>query len=267
MRIRRSTPPRPPVLARILLLVLIAGSFYSWYELKTAGDIYDGVNAQLAATSIPVHIANIEEHKIPVANYSLFRDGHLWTYVNKTNALGDAVLPELIPIPVDHGDSSKPMLVAKVIAKPLSEMVEAARQDGLSLMVASAYRSKDDQKKLYDGFMTERGQAFTVSHVAPPGTSEHQTGMAVDMSSASSACSADSDKCELQSASIVWLAQNAPRFGFIQRYPMGKQSVTGFANEEWHYRYVGVPLAKALNTSDMTFDEFVAQVAPGYARH
>lgn len=267
MRIRRrETKPSSPIVARAMLAVLVGFGLFSCYELRATDAIYRGINQQLAAEKIPVKTVEIGGKKIPVASYGMLADGSMWTFVNKTNELSAETTPKLISIPVEHGDAKQPMQIAKTIEKPLSELFTAAKTDGLPMMVASAFRSHEDQQKMWDGFMTTRGQAFTVSRVAKPGTSEHQTGLAIDISTASQTCAADSDKCELNSASIAWLAENAPRFGFIQRYPMGKQSITGFSNEEWHYRYVGVPLAKALSESGMTFDEFVAQVAPGLAK-
>ena len=87
--------------------------------------------------------------------------------------------------------------------------------------------------------------------------------MSVDLASASGQCEADSDDCALTQAAISWLSENAPRFGFIQRYPEGKQPITGVAFEPWHYRYVGVTLATAMSQSELTLDEVVEQIAPG----
>ncbi|OYW42367.1 hypothetical protein B7Z28_01580 [Candidatus Saccharibacteria bacterium 32-45-3] len=126
-------------------------------------------------------------------------------------------------------------------------------------MIASAYRSSADQKELYDLYMTTRGQAFTQQHVAEPGSSEHQTGMSIDVSTLTNTCLSDSDTCTLQPQDILWVEENAPRYGFIQRYPSGKQSITGINGEQWHYRYVGVALAQFLTKHKLTLDEFVEQ--------
>ncbi len=245
-------------------LACMVAAGYSWWQLSAVSARYDEIDQMVAAQTIPTVEAG--NTKLAIPTYSLFKPGSVWTYVSKDRSLPGSFAPTLVDVPVAHGDAKASMQVGAKIDGPLQQLFAAAKADGVDLMISSAYRSLQDQQKLYDGYMTEKGQAYTVSHVAKPGTSEHQSGLAVDITSASIACAADSDKCELTYVAINWLAQNAPRFGFIQRYPMGKQSITGFSNEEWHYRYVGVPLAKALSDASLTFDEFVQQAAPGYAK-
>ncbi len=236
---------------------------YSWWLLTAVSARYDEIDQLNSSQTIPTVQAG--DTRLTLPSYDLFKPGHLWTYVSKDRSLPGNFAPQLVDIPVPHGDANSVMQVSTQIAQPLEKLFEAAKSDGVELMVSSAYRSIESQQKLYDGYMTERGQAYTISHVAKPGTSEHQSGLAIDISSASASCAANSDKCELNFVAIGWLAQNAPKFGFIQRYPMGKQSITGFSNEEWHYRYVGIPLARALSEANLTLDEFVTQVAPGYS--
>jgi D-alanyl-D-alanine carboxypeptidase len=133
-------------------------------------------------------------------------------------------------------------------------------------MISSAYRSLQDQQATYDSYVAECGTACANQYVLPVGASEHHTGLAVDFSSASDQCAADSDDCSLGASAVTWLADNAWRYGFIHRYPEGKQSITGVAQESWHYRYVGIVMAKAMHGSGLTYDEVVQQLAPGYAK-
>jgi D-alanyl-D-alanine carboxypeptidase len=79
-------------------------------------------------------------------------------------------------------------------------------------------------------------------------------------------CTEDSDTCSLGTSSAAWLAENAWKYGFILRYPDGKRDITGVGYEPWHYRFVGRPLAKAMQGSNLTFDEVIEQLAPGYAK-
>jgi D-alanyl-D-alanine carboxypeptidase len=133
-------------------------------------------------------------------------------------------------------------------------------------MFSSTYRSALDQRVIYDTFQSLYGKEYVHDYVAVPGASEHQTGLAVDIATASRDCSVDANACSLDADAMAWLRAHAADYGFIERYPSGKQSITGVAGEHWHYRYVGVPLAKALDGAHMTLDEFVQQTAPGYAR-
>lgn len=254
------------ILLRVALLAFVVVGIFSLWQLHDVAAIYDGISDQPTSRVTSVSKAVLGTNTINIPTYTLFHDGNLWTYVSKAKALHPSHTPEVTPLPVAHADAKMPMSVDKSISQPLSGLFTAAKNDGVELMVSSAYRSVEDQKQLYNSFLSAHGQAFTQSRVAPPGTSEHQTGLAIDISSASDTCALDSDTCELNFEGITWLRKNAERFGFIQRYAMGKQVITGYANEEWHYRYVGVPLAKALSQSGLTFDEFVEQVAPGYRK-
>ena len=85
--------------------------------------------------------------------------------------------------------------------------------------------------------------------VALPGTSEHQLGLAVDINADTSKCSRDDV--------YNWLLENSYKYGFIQRYPSGKTSITGVANEPWHYRYVGKKAAEEIHQSGMCLEEYV----------
>ncbi len=249
-----------------LLIVTVVFGVYVYTDLRSADASYTHALSNLSNEKHIVMQTEIEGTKLNIPSYSYFKKAQLWTYINKDSPLSESSTPNLIPVPVMHAEPTESMQIDQLIKTSLEKLVESAKKDGIQLMVSSAYRSAADQQQLYDLYMTTKGQAYTISHVAAPGTSEHQTGRAVDLSTQSQPCVTDSDKCELDFSTIAWLAKNAPKFGFIQRYPMGKQSITGFANEEWHYRYVGIPLAKALSSANMTFDEFVQQVAPGIAK-
>lgn len=271
MNIQNSQPKRSyRVSFWLLSLGIMAIGVYSIIILRQTSSGYDATlmmqNTLNAGSVERVELPNVEK-ELNIPNWELFRDGNTWSYVSRTSPLPDAYeTPDLIETSLAHGDSDKPMKVQKRIEAQLRALFDAAEQDGNELMLSSAFRSIAEQQKLYDAFVQERGVEMAKQYVLAPGASEHHTGLSVDFSTASSACESDSDKCSLSVADAEWLDENAARFGFIQRYPEGKQPITGIAFEPWHFRYVGVPMAQAVSTSGLTYDEVVRQIAPGYAK-
>jgi len=240
-----------------LFLVFVSGGAGLYYttDMRTKAEIASSEASKLQHYA---KIVEINNEKFTIPSMDWFKNDAMWQLASKDSTLPIDFIPKLTAITTskasDVGD------ISVQIAKPFASFVAAAARDGHELTVASAYRSAEAQQKLYDLYMTTRGQEFTVTHVAKPGTSEHQTGMAVDISTLTNGCLKDSDTCTLQPQDIAWVTENAPRFGFIQRYPIGKQSITGITGEEWHYRYVGVALAQFLTKHNLTLDEFVLQV-------
>lgn len=222
-------------------------------------------NVMNITASQPSYAAKIEGETdtMVVPTWDWFHDGQIWEYIGKSAPRNKSIEGALINSPVKASHEGDIRVDVRLKAS-LSEMFKAAEADGTPLMLSSAYRSREDQQKLYDLYLTLQGRAYVDSYVATPGTSEHETGLAIDIASESPDCLKDSDKCNLHPNSIAWLSDNAARFGFLQRYPSGKQSVTGIAGEAWHYRYVGRTLAEFLDHESLTFDEFIRQVAPGY---
>lgn len=205
----------------------------------------------------------IGQTRVTIPTWQLFTVGNIWQLVSANRKLDTNYMPTLVDAPVAHANGD--YKVSLSITSYLKQLVDDASKDGVQLMLSSAYRSATDQQAIYDEYLNMRGQQYVHDYVAIPGASEHQTGLAVDISTVSPSCLASGDSCSLDAPSIAWLRANAADYGFIERYPEGKQSITGIAGEHWHYRYVGIPLAKALSSSGVTLDEFVKQVAPGYA--
>ena len=174
----------------------------------------------------------------------------LWVVVNKARALNPVtyIPPDLVLPPVTNINDQP---VRAVVSTALVAMFDAAKSEaGLELTLQSGYRSYDTQVAVYDQDVSEHGVAYADTDTARPGNSEHQTGLAVDISAASGTCSLDA--CFGQTAEGAWLAANAWRFGFLLRYPADKVPVTGFTYEPWHFRYIGVPLATELHGTGVT---------------
>jgi len=179
----------------------------------------------------------------------------IWVVANKSRALnpptyvpGDLVYPD---VPNVNG---QPMRQAT--ADALVAMFAAGTQEaGLQFSVQSAYRSYDTQVRVYNADVAAHGQEYADTDTARPGTSEHQTGLAVDISAVPANCSLDA--CFGTTPQGQWLAANAWRFGFLLRYPADKVDVTGYTYEPWHFRYIGVELSTEMhNTGVTTLEEF-----------
>ena len=149
-------------------------------------------------------------------------------------------------------------------ARAARTMMDAAKAEGVTLTVSSAYRSYAVQQQTYQHWVSVNGQRLADQLSARPGYSEHQTGLAIDFSSPEG-CRLE--ECYRDTLAGQWLVKNAPRYGYILRFPDGRQSVTGYRFEPWHYRYVGVQIAQEyVSSGAKTFEEFIGTgAAPNYA--
>ena len=139
----------------------------------------------------------------------------------------------------------------------LQEMFDAARAEGVYPVVREGYRTEEEQKEILDdkiqtyinqGYSQSRAERTAKEWVALPGTSEHQLGIAVDIN-------ADKSKCSNEEV-YAWLAENAYKYGFILRYPLGKQEITWTSYEPWHYRYVGEEAALEIYEQGICLEEY-----------
>lgn len=120
---------------------------------------------------------------------------------------------------------------------------------GYDMSLLSGYRSYDYQKQLYESYVARDGQAAADRYSARPGTSEHQTGLAFDVASLEQSFG--------QSEAGIWLANHAHEYGFIIRYPQGKEHITGYMYEPWHIRYLGYDVANDVYASGLTLEEYL----------
>ena len=150
-------------------------------------------------------------------------------------------------------------MLRKEAADAIAQLFEAAANEGLRLYGISGYRSYERQKNIYEQNVAVRGETETSLYSAKPGQSEHQTGLAIDISTPS-IHSALTSSFETTPEG-KWLRENAPSYGFILRYPEGKENITGYAYEPWHFRYVGKELANYLKSTGMTLEEYTQHLA------
>lgn len=170
--------------------------------------------------------------------------------VNKYIYLPENYTPNNLSIISDSFSTSNKKLVYE--AKEMFEkMATKALEDDYKLRAISAYRSYDYQKGLYDNYLKKDDIDTVDTYSARPGFSEHQTGLVVDVDNFET----DFNNFE-KTKEFTWMQDNSYKYGFILRYPKGKEEITGYEYESWHYRYVGVEIATFIKNNDITFDEY-----------
>lgn len=193
-----------------------------------------------------------EGHKI-ITNYT-----DMDALVNKERSLPWDYEPEDLvepDVPFSFTGEDEKRYMREEAAKALEEMFKKAKEDGILLAAASGYRSYYRQKCLHNYKINQDGNNATKRISAVPGHSEHQTGLAMDITCRSvnlKLKEAFGDEPE-----GIWVKENAHTFGFIIRYPKGKEEITGYSYEPWHIRYLGEDLAKQVYDSELTYEEFL----------
>ncbi|WP_339196362.1 M15 family metallopeptidase [Solibacillus sp. FSL R5-0449] len=155
------------------------------------------------------------------------------------------------PLPATYNKGEDPKARAA-----FEKMAKAAKENGLELVAFSGFRSYEYQQTLYDRYVKRDGKEAADRYSARPGYSEHQTGLAFDIG--------EKGREELwltnefgDTEAGQWLAQNAHKYGFILRYPKGKEEITGFMHESWHFRYLEGELATKVYEAGVTLEEYL----------
>ncbi|MEG0134058.1 MAG: M15 family metallopeptidase [Clostridium sp.] len=179
---------------------------------------------------------------------------------NKENQLKDDFVPEnltkidFIEFPRMYASHENQM--DKEAVEALRVLIENAKAQGIRYYGASGYRSYESQEGIYNSNVQTFGLEHASKYVAKPGTSEHQTGLAIDITNEAGI----RDGLVESFAETVegkWLANNAYIYGFIVRYPNGKEDITGYAYEPWHIRYVGKDIAMEITEENLTLEEYI----------
>lgn len=201
----------------------------------------------LVASSLGLHSPN----EPTIGNVATTENGWNLILINKDNRI-----PEDYEVKLTKLANGKK--VDERIYPELQKMFNDARAAGLSLFVAQGYRTEEEQQLLLgqkqeayenEGNSPKEARKLAEQWVAVPGTSEHQIGIAVDIN-------ADTEKSKAEDV-YDWLADNAHKYGFINRYPADKTDITGISNEPWHYRYVGVDAATEIHEKDLCLEEYI----------
>ncbi|SFL75354.1 D-alanyl-D-alanine carboxypeptidase [Paenibacillus sp. 1_12] len=177
--------------------------------------------------------------------------------VNKQQALPDSYEPKdlVYPnVPFTFKEQIDKRKMRKEAAAALENLFEGAKKSGINLAGVSAYRSYATQKTLYNNYVKQDGEEKAKTYSAVPGHSEHETGLAIDVSGSDGKCAAQN--CFAVTKEAKWLDSHAAEYGFIIRYPDGKEAITGYQYEPWHLRYVGIQLSKELTQKNLTLEEY-----------
>lgn len=177
--------------------------------------------------------------------------------VNKTHPLAESYEPsDLIVVQHQVGSHAAIMrYMRKEAAEHLDAMCEAAAEEGHEIGIRTAYRPYSYQKGIFNDYVNRYGEEEANKFSARPGQSEHQTGLCADVTSPSVDYKLTTEYGEAPEG--MWLAENAHRFGFIIRYPLGKEDITGYQYEPWHVRYVGEEHAAKIYEQGITLEEYL----------
>ena len=179
------------------------------------------------------------------------QDGFL-ILCNKYSQLAEDFQPlELEDVPRKHHlEDGKTYKLNRQALEDFIAMSQAAKEDGIDLTIVSAYRTHNYQAGLYDRYKNKHGKEEADTFSARPGHSEHETGLAIDINQISNSFK--------NTKAYEWLMENAKDFGYILRYKEDQSHRTGYMYEPWHYRYVGVEVARFIASEDLLFDEYYA---------
>ena len=190
-------------------------------------------------------------------NYRIVQNPNsILVLVNKQNSLPQDYVPSdlVVPnVPFSFEEFLPKKLMRKEAAIALEQLFYEAQQDNAPLAAVSGYRSYDRQTEIFANNIKSSPDANQTS--ARPGESEHQTGLSMDISSPSVNNQLTQTFGDMREGS--WLANNAPEFGFIIRFPKGKETITGYQYEPWHIRYVGLPAAQMISQQNLTLEEYL----------
>ena len=171
--------------------------------------------------------------------------------VNQSHALHESAAADLAPV----AESAPAVLLRRPAAEALARLMDEI--DGWRhIAFVSAWRSRREQQEIWDGSLRENGPEFTRTYVALPGHSEHQTGLAIDLG-------AKREQIDFIRPDFPYTGpcgdfrKGAAGYGFILRYPEGKEGITGIGHEPWHFRYVGTPHAAIIQSRNMALEEYI----------
>ena len=187
-------------------------------------------------------------------------DGDLLVLVNKYYTVSMDYKPaDLVTIDNKYGTYTD-MEMKDVAYEAYKKLYEDAAAEGFNLKLCSTMRSYNTQKTLFNNSLNNRGRETTNVRSAYPGRSEHHTGLAIDVTSASMGWGLTQDFINYPDGQ--WINDHCYEYGFIVRYPQGKPDITGYAYEPWHLRYVGIDVATYIMANDLTLEEYLGKVPP-----
>lgn len=244
-------------ISSVLAIALAGGIFYyaddlGLTEQKTTQPKQEEVIENPNATTNPTEPTIEQPAETPLQNIDATKYAEDQaiptepTYIN-----GILIANKQFPLPSTYAPDVQPEA-----RQALDAMVAAAAQEGFQLTGFSGYRSYEYQTTLYNNYVARDGKEAADRYSARPGYSEHQTGLAFDIGEIGRE---DLWLTEAfgETAAGQWLVEHADEYGFILRYPKGKENLTGFMYESWHFRYVGTEHATKIKQQNVTLEEYL----------
>lgn len=249
----------------ILVAILVVAILAVFYKLLSPEQSTQNPPSQTQLTETETRSAEPELKLIELPGTKAFPtidgqytdDDHIWRLVNKSHPFHDLhyrpVNLQVATVPSRTDKTNDERSIRADIMPEVEKMFADAKQAGFELQIGSGWRSYEQQNIYYSNYSRLYGQESADTFSAKPGFSEHQTGLVMDLATVDHVCYLE--ECFGETGAGQWLAKNSLEYGFILRYPRGKDGITDFIYEPWHFRYVGKDLAKALIESGLTLDE------------
>ena len=250
----------------VLLLALLGISAYLTFFGKRKADTPETAPEEPAAANVmPAEEPEVTPEPEPTIDPALFTDtDSLLIVANKKHKLPDGYVPADLVTP-DLAQTAACTMRAPA-AEAIAEMKRAAAEDGVYLMISSAYRGEDYQRSLYNDYSASYGTETADTISSRPGYSDHQTGLAADFVEGDGSLDGTNFNQSFEDTkSGQWLRVHAHEYGFIMRYPREKEDITGFMYEPWHVRFVGDEVAKILQESGQVLEEYL-EITSAYAQ-
>lgn len=236
-----------------LLTVIMLGVLgYGAYGMRS-----DKPEEAAVTTPEPTPETTPEPTPEPAPEIDFSDTSSLLVVANKAHRLPDGYEPSDLVYPNVRTTSS--WQLREPAARALEQMFAGADADGVRLVLGSAYRSAAYQSQLWHGYSAQYGSVRADRISSRPGYSDHQTGLAVDIvQGMGTGLGTDFNESFENTPEAKWLKEHAHEYGWIMRYPKGKEEITGYAYEPWHFRYIGVDYATAVYEADewMSFEEY-----------
>jgi zinc D-Ala-D-Ala carboxypeptidase len=248
----------------IIVLTLLFGKIFLTRKKYTDTDNDLVSNPGNTQNDDVVNNDNLQDDMIvipPPVPYTQNDDGKFYTdepnntlvIINKYIGLSKDFKPKDLVTPKVHLTFDNATL-RKEAAQALEKLFEKANSDAIDITLRTGFRSYDHQNTIYQNSIKNNGQDYTSQFVALAGHSEHQTGLAADLASLSEGYTLEPEFGQTKAG--IWIKENCSEFGFIIRYPEGKEDITGYSYEPWHIRYVGVEYAGYITKEKITLEEF-----------
>jgi len=210
-------------------------------------------NKDLSLTEIITRINSNLDYKFYEESNKADLSKGMYTLVNKYNYLEYNFVPEdLETVSYDYAIHNTKL--NKIALENFIKMADDAKLENIIFKITTAYRDYNFQSTLYNNYVNADGKELADTYSARPGYSEHQFGYSFDLTNANYA---DFEEFEY-TKEYEWLQKNAYKYGFIMRYPKGKEYITGYQFESWHYRYVGIDIATYIHENNITYEEYYA---------